>query len=150
MKPLLVLVIVFVLSIVIAEVASGIYHFALSGRISLSAMLVFSAVGHFAFNKGMSLMIPDFVPFRSELVYLTGVIEILFAFGIFFPAYRVMTGWLLIVFLLLVLPCNIYAAVKHVDYQNATLDGSGISYLWFRVPLQVLFLVWTYFSVIRY
>ena len=150
MKPLLVIVTVFFISIIIAKVAFGNYHFALSGRISLSAMLVFSAVGHFAFNKGMSLMIPGFVPFRGELIYLTGVLEILFAIGLFLPAYQIWVGWLIIGFLLIVLPFNIYASLKHVDYQKATFDGNGIGYLWFRIPLQIIFILWTYLSTIKY
>jgi hypothetical protein len=27
-------------------------------------------------------------------------------------------------------------------------DGNGLNYLWFRVPLQILFIVWVYFSLI--
>jgi len=49
----------------------------------------------------------------------------------------------------MLLPANIYAALKHVDYQRGTFEGSGTNYLWFRVPLQVLFILWTYLSVIR-
>src|SRR5690606_28612006 len=123
--------------------------FALSGRMAMSAMLVFSAIGHFAFTNGMSLMLPEFIPFKTEVVYLTGVIEIIFAIGLFFPNYRILTAYLLITFLILVLPANIYASIKHVDYQKATLDGNGLTYLWFRIPLQVLFIVWTYLSAIK-
>jgi len=150
MKPLLVLLIVFVISIITSKVASGNYDFALSGKISLSAMLIFTAVGHFAFNKGMTLMVPDFIPFKVALIYLTGVIEILFAIAVFFPAYRISAGWLIIIFLLLLLPFNIYAAIKHIDYQKATFDGNRIEYLWFRIPLQILFILWTYLSVIKH
>jgi uncharacterized membrane protein len=150
MKPLLILLIVFIISIIISKVACGNYNFALSGRISLAAMLVFTAIGHFAFNKGMSLMVPDPIPFKAELIYLTGVLEILFAASLFFPAYRISAGWLIIAFLLLVLPFNIYASLKHIDYQKATFDGNGIGYLWFRIPLQVLFILWTYLSAIKY
>lgn len=150
MKPLLVLLIVFIISIIITKVAFGNYNFALSGRISLSAMLVFTAVGHFAFNKGMTLMIPDFIPFKAALIYLTGIIEILFAMALFFPAYRITAGWLIIVFLLLLLPFNIYSSIKHIDYQKATFDGTGIQYLWFRIPLQIVFILWTYLSAIKH
>jgi len=150
MKPLFVMLIVFVLAVAINKFAFGDYHLALSGRISLSAMLVFSAIGHFVFTKGMSLMLPNFVPFKSALVYVTGFIEILFAIAIFFPNYRMLTAWLIIAFLIVVLPTNIYAAIKQLDYQKATFNGNGIKYLWFRIPLQIFFIVWTYFSTIYY
>lgn len=94
-------------------------------------------------------MVPRFIPFKTGIVYLTGVIEILFAIGVLIPAYRVFTAWSLIIFLILVLPANIYAAIQRVDYQKATFNGSGINYLWFRIPLQILFIVWTYLSCIK-
>jgi uncharacterized membrane protein len=61
---------------------------------------------------------------------------------------RVTIAWLLILFFILLLPANIYAALKHVDCQKGTFEGSGVQYLWFRVPLQVLLIVWTYFFII--
>ena len=115
----------------------------------MSAMLAFSAIGHFVFTKGMSLMIPEFIPFKTETVYLTGIVEIIFAIGLFFPNYRVLTAWLLIVFLIVVLPANIYASIKQLDYQKSTFDGNGLTYLWFRIPLQILFIIWIYLSSVK-
>ena len=149
MKPLIVLLAAFGLSVITVKIINGIYEFALAGRIALSAMLVFSAIGHFAFTKGMSLMVPAFIPLKTGIVYLTGLIEIIFAIGILIPAYRIFAAWSLIVFLVLVLPANIYASVKRVDYQKETFNGSGTNYLWFRIPLQILFIGWTYVSCIK-
>lgn len=150
MKPLLVLFTVFAISLLGTKIVGGSYAFALSGRIALSAMLVFTAVGHFVFTKGMAMMLPAFVPYKIEVVYLTGIIEIVAAIGLFIPGLRIITAWLLIVFFILILPANIYAAMKYIDYQKGTFDGNGINYLWFRIPLQVLFIVWTYISSIKY
>ena len=149
MKPLIVLLISFAVSVFALRVIQKQYDVALSARIALSAMLVFTALAHFAFTKGMTMMMPDFVPYKKQLVYFTGIIEILAAIGLLIPNLRVLTGWLLIVFFIMLLPANIYAALKHVDYQRGTFEGSGTNYLWFRVPLQVLFILWTYISVIR-
>lgn len=150
MKPLIVLITVFVLSIAAIKLINGITNIPQAGRIAMAAMLIFTAVGHFAFTKGMSMMLPDFVPFKAETIYLTGLIEIAAAIGLLVPGLRHITGWLLIVFFLLLLPANIYAAFKNVDYQKGTLEGPGMAYLWFRVPLQLLFIVWTYLSAIRF
>ena len=149
MKPLIVLLISFAISVFALRVIQKQYDVALAARIALSAMLVFTALAHFAFTKGMTMMMPDFVPYKKQLVYFTGIIEILAAIGLLIPNLRVLTGWLLIVFFIMLLPANIYAALKHVDYQRGTFEGSGTNYLWFRVPLQVLFILWTYLSVIR-
>ncbi|NQZ76767.1 MAG: hypothetical protein HRT61_11815 [Ekhidna sp.] len=149
MKPLIVLSIVFVITLVAIKIISGTYNFTLSGRVAMSVMLCFTAIGHFAFTKGMSMMIPPFVPFRIPIIYLTGVFEIVLAIGLLIPRFQLISGWTLIVFLLLMLPGNVYAAMHYVNFQKATFDGPGLSYLWFRIPLQILFLMWTYLSAIK-
>lgn len=150
MKPLVVLLTAFVIAVFVIKIINDVYDIALSARIAMAVMLVFTAIGHFAFTKGMIMMVPDFVPFKKEVVYLTGFIEIAAAVGLLIPGLRMVTGWLLILFFLLLLPANIKAAIEQIDYQKGTLGGPGMGYLWFRVPLQILFMVWTYVSTIRY
>lgn len=150
MKPLVVLLTAFVIAVFVIKIMNDVYNIALSARIAMAVMLVFTAIGHFAFTKGMIMMVPDFVPFKKEVVYLTGFIEIAAAVGLLIPGLRMVTGWLLILFFLLLLPANIKAAIEQIDYQKGTLGGPGMGYLWFRVPLQILFMVWTYVSTIRY
>ncbi len=149
MKPLIVLLSVFSVSLLTTKFVRGNFELALSGRIAMSAMLMFTAIAHFAFTKGMATMLPDFIPFKTETIYLTGIIEIATAIGLFIPNFKIVTAWLLIAFFILILPSNIYAAMKHIDYQKGTFDGNGLTYLWFRIPLQVLFIVWTYLSSIK-
>jgi uncharacterized membrane protein len=149
MKPLIVLLSVFVISLLVTKISRGNFEFAMSGRIAMSAMLVFTAVAHFAFTKGMAMMLPHFIPYKTEVVYLTGMIEIAAAVGLFIPTFRTITAWLLIAFFVLILPANIYAALKQIDYQKGTFDGNGMTYLWFRIPLQFLFIVWTYLSSLK-
>ena len=150
MKPLFVLLGAFMISLIVTKLFTKTFDYPLSGRIAMAVMLVFTAIGHFAFTKGMTMMLPDFVPYKSEVIYLTGFIEIIAAAGLLIPNTRFWTGWALIIFFILLLPGNIKAAIDHVDYQRGTFDGNGPNYLWFRVPLQVLFIVWTYLSTIRF
>ena len=149
MKPFIVLLSVFALSLVSARILRGNFECAWSARAAMSVMLMFTAVAHFIFTEGMAMMLPDFIPRKTEIVYLTGAIEIAAAIGLLIPGLRVVTAWLLILFFILILPANICATIKNVDYQKATLDGNGLSYLWFRIPLQGLYIVWTYLSSIR-
>ena len=149
MKPLIVLLLSFIISIVAIKIIKREYDIALSGRIAMSLMLVFTAIGHFVYTKGMTMMIPKFMPLKATFVYLTGLFEILIAIGLLIPRFKYISGWALIVFLLLMLPANIYAAINHVNYQKGTFDGNGLHYLWFRIPLQLLFIAWTYSYSIR-
>lgn len=149
MKPLIVLLVISILSVVALKFTTGNFNFLYAGRIGMSVMLLFTALGHFMYPEGMALMIPDFLPFKMEWIYLTAGIEILAAIGLQIPQLRGLTGGLLIVFFVLVLPANIKAAIDHLDYQNASYTGMGTVYLWFRVPLQMAFIAWVYLTSLR-
>lgn len=145
MKPLYVLLGTFITSLIISRLGFGKFDWPLSGRIAMSIMLSFTSIGHFIFSKGMAMMIPNFIPLKKTIVYITGFIELIAAVGILIPQTQRTTSILLIIFFILILPANINAAIKHIDFQKATNDGSSTEYLWFRIPLQVLFIAWTYF-----
>ena len=149
MKPLLLFIAVTVLSLLLSKIIQGKYDLNKSVRIGMSIMLLFTALGHFLFPDGMALMVPDFIPFKKEMVYFTAIIEITAAIGLQIPQVRVLTAWLLILFFVLLLPANIKASMDQLNYQTGAFDGPGLAYLWFRVPLQVLFIFAVYSSSIK-
>ncbi|HZF64086.1 MAG TPA: DoxX family protein [Chitinophagaceae bacterium] len=150
MKPLYVLLGAFLISLFATRLFTNTFDYPFSGRIAMAVMLVFTAIGHFVYTKGMTMMLPDVIPFKTEVIYVTGVIEVIAAVGLLIPSLKVWTGWALMLFFILLLPGNIKAAIDHIDYQKATFDGNGPAYLWFRIPLQIFFIVWTYLSAIRF
>ena len=86
---------------------------------------------------------PPAIPYRVELIYLTGVLEFLGAIGVWIRGLMKLTGVCLILMLIGVLPSNIYSAINHVEFGG---HGAGPAYLLFRVPFQ-LFLIWlAYFA----
>ena len=149
MKPLFVLLGAFIVSLAVIKIVGGDFNFLLAGKIGMSAMLLFTAAGHFAFLKGMMLMLPEFVPFKKAVVYLTGIIEGAAAIGLLIPRLQNPTAWLLILFFILILPANVHAAVNKIDYQTGATDGKGVNYLWFRIPLQIFFIGWVYFFAVK-
>ena len=149
MKPLLVLLGSFFFALILTRFIQKEFNVLLSAKIAMSIMLCFTAIGHFAFTKGMTLMIPSFIPLREPIIYLTGVLEILLAIGLLIPKYSACSAYLLIGFFVLMLPANIYASIHKINYQTGTFDGPGLAYLWFRIPLQIVFIVWTYFSSLK-
>jgi uncharacterized membrane protein len=148
MKPLIILLSVFGISALLFRLFTGDWNLPFSGNLAMGVMLCFTALGHFLFPKGMAMMIPPIVPFRTELVYITGVAEIAFGIALLFTASRTYAGYGLLIFFIAILPANIYAALHHIDLEKGTTTGPGPSYLWFRIPLQVLFIAWIcYFSL---
>jgi len=136
---------VFGISLLVTHYFSTKINYSLSGRIAMSVILMITAYGHFVYVPGMVLMIPDFIPFKIELVYITGVIEFLAAVGLLITSLQRVTAWLLIIFFLLILPANINATLKHIDLFTGNTTGPGVTYLWFRIPMQVLLIVWIYY-----
>lgn len=149
MKPLIILLVAFTATLFVLKFKYGKYNFALSARVGMSAMLLFTAFGHFMFVDGMTMLIPDFIPFKKEMVYFTAIIEIFAAFALHITRLRTLIAWLLILFFILMLPANIKASIDNINYQKGTYDGNGLLYLWFRIPLQVLFIIWVYLSSIK-
>ena len=165
MKALYVLIVAFTLAVFILKIVAnqkkvhkGIkvratnwnkIDYALAGSIAMACMLIFTAIGHFVFSYGMAAMIPKFIPYKLEIVYITAIMEVSFAITLLFKRYRQLSAWLLIVFLILVLPANIKAAIEHINYETAALNGKGLNYLWIRIPMQLLFICWTYFFCIK-
>ena len=145
MKPLFVLLGTFLLTLAATRLLGGTANLVLAGNVALAVMLLFTGAAHFTFTQGMMQMLPSWLPARKAWVYFTGIIELAAAVGLLIPSLRVLVAWPLIAFFILILPANILAALHHVDYQKGTHDGPGPRYLWFRVPLQLLFIAWTWY-----
>ena len=112
-------------------------------RVGLTLFFVFTAVGHFIRTAEMAEMLPPSVPSRVGFIYLTGVLELLGAAGVWVPRLRRLTGVCLILLLICVLPANIYSAIKRVEFGG---HGSGPVYLLLRVPFQLFVIFWVYFA----
>jgi uncharacterized membrane protein len=112
-------------------------------RVGLSMFFAFTAIGHFIKTEEMAAMLPPSVPYRVELIYSTGMLELLGAIGVWIPKLMKLTGLCLIVMLIAVLPANIYSAFNHVPFGG---HESGPTYLLVRVPFQLLVIAWTYFA----
>jgi uncharacterized membrane protein len=145
----IVLLAAFAASLLIIKAVTRKWNFPLSGRIAMCAMLFFTALGHVMFPTGMAMMIPPFIPFRLELVYFTGLLEVAGGIGLLLPKFRRISAILLITFFVLITPANIYAAMHHIDLQKASYDGNGPAYLWFRLPLQLFFIAWVWYFGLR-
>lgn len=112
-------------------------------RVGVTLFFIFASIGHFIRTEPMAEMLPPAVPYRIELIYLTGVFELLGAIGIWIPRLTKIVGLLLIVMLVGLLPANIYSAFNRVDFGG---HGSGPSYLLVRIPFQLFAIFWTYFA----
>ena len=118
---------------------------ALAGCAGLALIFLLAGIAHFVVARPMAEMIPLAIPFRVPLVYFTGVCEFAAVAGLLLPSLRQAAGWAVIVFLIAVFPANISGALRHLP-----LGGHDAPhYLWFRVPVQLLLIAWTYYFAVR-
>jgi uncharacterized membrane protein len=95
-------------------------------RVGLTLFFVFTSIGHFIRTEEMLAMIPSSIPYRVDLIYITGVLELLGAIGVWITGLVRLTGICLILMLLCLLPANIYSARNRVDFGG---HGAGPIYL---------------------
>lgn len=117
-----------------------------AGQISLALLFLFTGLGHFAETEQMAKMLPPELPGRTAVILVSGLIEWMLAFALLTPRYAFVGGVAAIVFLVVVFPGNVYAALNRVDFGG---HGAGPVYLWVRAPFQVLLIVWAYVFAVR-
>jgi uncharacterized membrane protein len=100
--------------------------------------LSFVAVGvkHFTDADLFVSIVPPYLPWHLELVYLSGVFEILGGLGLLFERSRKPAGWGLLALLVAVYPANIHMLVNEV-YLDGMPEDKWL--LWARMPMQLLF-----------
>lgn len=150
MKPLILLLVVFIAGVLTATLITGDPQLTFNGNLAMALMFCFTAIGHFKFRKGMARMLPASLPFREAAVLISGIAEIVLGLALLHPGTRLVAAIALLIMLALMLPANIYAAINRVNYETGELNGKGPSYLWFRIPMQLFLAGWLlYFSILR-
>ena len=91
---------------------------------------------HFVMPEFYLQIMPPYLPFHLELVYLSGVAEIVLGIGLVFKVSRQWAAYGIIALLIAVFPANWYLAFNETP-QDA-LGTSQIVALWFRFPIQAL------------
>lgn len=149
MKLLGILFITFALALVGTKIFEGNWNLLFSGNLGMAVFMIFTGFAHFKFQKGMALMIPEFIPAKMFWVYFTGLFEILAAIGLMIPSIRELTSILLIIFLILVFIANVYSSRMKVNLFKADYSGPGMAYLYKeRIPMQIILITWTcYFGI---
>ena len=115
------------------------------GKLQKSILIVISSIfytitgiKHFIESDYFLSIIPPYLPFHIELVYISGFFEILFGLMILFPKYRYYGSIGLILLLIAIFPANIYLA-QSKEAQEAIGTSQQIA-IW-RLPIQGI-LIW--------
>ncbi len=104
----------------------------------LAIFMVMAGIMHFVNPIFYMKIMPPYLPFHLELVYLSGFFEFALGLLLLVPRFSRLAAWGIFALLIAVFPANIYL------YQHQELlPASPIVHL-LRLPLQAIFLLWAY------
>ena len=110
-----------------------------------SLFYVIVGIKHFIEPEYFLSIVPPYLPYHLELVYISGLFEILFGLLILFPKYRYYGAIGLILLLVAVFPANIYLA-QSKEAQEAI--GATQEIATWRLPIQGV-LIWIAYYIRR-
>ena len=108
-----------------------------------SIFYVIVGIKHFIEPEYFLSIVPPYLPYHLELVYISGLFEVLFGLLILLPKYRYYGAIGLILLLLAVFPANIYLA-QSKEAQEAI--GATQQIATWRLPIQGV-LIWIAFYI---
>jgi uncharacterized membrane protein len=105
----------------------------------MGLLFVLAGVLHFVRPDFYVRIMPPYLPWHLELVYVSGVCEVVLGVLLLLPRYTSLAAWGLIALLIAVFPANLHMALNSDLYPSI----SPIA-LWIRLPLQGVLIAWAY------
>ncbi|NMM09024.1 MAG: DoxX family protein [Polaromonas sp.] len=109
------------------------------GRCLLGALFMGAGANHFWSASFYVAMMPPYLPWHPELVFLSGLAEFGLGALLLFKRWQAAAGWGIIALSLAVFPANVQMALHPELFQQFTPTG-----LWLRLPLQIVPIFWAY------
>lgn len=108
-------------------------------KLVFASAFIFAGVTHFTKPSFFLSMMPEYLPYHLELVYISGVVEIILGITLCIPKYSRFAAYGIIGLLIAVFPANLNM------YLNAELfpDVSKTALL-VRLPIQFFLIYWAY------
>jgi uncharacterized membrane protein len=104
----------------------------------LALLMVAAGAMHFINPDFYLRIMPPYLPFHLELVYLSGFFEMAFGLLLLVPRLSKWAAWGIIALLIAVFPANIYA------YQHQEIVAAPPILHLLRLPLQGVLILWAY------
>jgi uncharacterized membrane protein len=104
----------------------------------LAVFMIGAGTMHFVNPDFYIRIMPSYLPLHRELVYLSGICEIVLGLLLLIPRYSTLAGWGIIALLIAVFPANIFV------YQNQDVLPAPPLFHLLRLPFQGVFIAWAY------
>ncbi len=103
---------------------------------------IFAGINHFRDPGFYMPMMPPYLPWHGELVFLSGVAEVLVGIGVLISGPRRLAAWATIALLIAIFPANLHIALHNVPLAGAR-EGAGV-WNWVRLPFQGVLIAWAW------
>jgi uncharacterized membrane protein len=103
-------------------------------RVIVALPLLVSGVVHFTGTAMMATIIPPFFPYRTQLVLVSGVLELAGAVGLLLPAFTRLASSCLALLMIVIFPANVYASGRNVG-------GLHMPSVPVRLAMQIIYIV---------
>ncbi|MBM4243007.1 MAG: DoxX family protein [Deltaproteobacteria bacterium] len=114
-------------------------------RFPLAAVLLGAGVMHFVDPWFFVQIMPPYLPWHWELVYLSGVIEIALGVALLVPATQRLAAWGALALFVAVFPANVHMAMANVQFDPPPAMGQpSQAAAWGRLPLQLVLILWAW------
>ena len=102
----------------------------------LSLFYIYVGIKHFIDPYWFVQIMPPYLPYHLELVYLSGFFEVFLGVFLLFNNLRKYAAYGIILLLIAVYPANIYLAFN--DIPQKALNISSFAASWIRLPIQFI------------
>ena len=108
----------------------------------ITLFFISGGIAHFVFGNFFAQIMPAYLPWHLELVYLSGVFELLGAVGILLPRTRLLAAYGLMALCVAVFPANLNMALRPEQFPDIP-----VAFLYIRLPFQPLFIWFIWWAV---
>ena len=102
----------------------------------MSIFYISAGINHFYNTNWFLKIMPPYIPYHLELIYISGIFEILLGLLLLFSRTRKYASYGLILLLIGVFPSNIYLAFN--EEPQKLINISSLMASWIRLPLQFI------------
>lgn len=108
----------------------------------MSFIYILGGINHFIKPEFYKQLMPPFLPYHYELIFISGVIELLLGVGLYFSKTRKLSAIGIIALLIAIYPANIY-----MWKYNIQIDGNPTPAIfhYIRLPFQFILMYWAYY-----
>ena len=118
-----------------------IHKFKIFSIYTIALFYISAGVTHFTYYDFFEAIVPPVLVFKSEIVYVSGVIEIVLGLLLCFKKTRHQAAWGIVLLLIVIFPANLYLC-----FYDVPKEALGISknQAFIRLPFQIPLLIIAY------